>query len=269
MDNSILKYYIFALLFFYFGTYTLFAQEQVQVTYLHFNLAIKHVDIKEDYILYANELKSSFKKSHKEKQENKIFEEDSNNFFVYTPDKYKREFYTDFKTGKIKQLSSYENETTVANDKPPKLIWEISSETKEIGGYTVIMAETSFRGRDYEAWFAPSIPIPAGPWKLNGLPGLILEAADKDRDYSWHAVSIKELESEKELEIQDKNYTELSLKEALSLSIKEAEMEANIKSARQDSESMKILGFQTKTMSSKVEYARKEALERTFEWEED
>lgn len=269
METSILKYYFFGLLFFCIGNNILFAQKQVQVTYLHFNLAIKHVDIKEDYILYANELRSSFKKAYKEKQENKIFEEDSNNFFVYTPDKYKREFYTDFRTGIIKQLSSYENETTVANDNPPKLVWEISSETKEVGDYTVIKAETSFRGRDYEAWFAPNIPIPAGPWKLNGLPGLILEAADKDRDYSWHAVSIKELESEKELEIQDKNYTELSLKEALSLSIKEAEMEANIKSARQDSESMKILGFQTRTISTKVKHSRKEALERTFEWEEE
>ena len=60
--------------------------------------------------------------------------------------------------------------------------WEIKSETKTILGYQCQRAiSTVFRGRSYEAWFASKIPIPFGPWKANGLPGMILEFYDLDR----------------------------------------------------------------------------------------
>jgi len=42
-------------------------------------------------------------------------------------------------------------------------------------------AEGDFRGRHYIAWFSNKILIPDGPWKLCGLPGLILEAYDEKK----------------------------------------------------------------------------------------
>ncbi|MFK7747915.1 MAG: GLPGLI family protein [Kordia sp.] len=60
--------------------------------------------------------------------------------------------------------------------------WEIKSETKTILGYECQRATSKvFRGRNYEAWFASKIPIPFGPWKANGLPGIILELYDSDK----------------------------------------------------------------------------------------
>ena len=41
------------------------------------------------------------------------------------------------------------------------------------------------------AWFAPDIPIKRGPWRFNGLPGLILKLYDTDRFYTFEAVSLK------------------------------------------------------------------------------
>lgn len=73
--------------------------------------------------------------------------------------------------------------------------WKISQDEKMIGDIKCIKAICIFKGREYIAWYAPSIAISNGPWKLGGLPGLILEAYD--RDEQWHLVynSIKPIAS--------------------------------------------------------------------------
>ncbi|RNI29535.1 GLPGLI family protein [Rufibacter immobilis] len=64
----------------------------------------------------------------------------------------------------------------------PEISWKISNQSKEIGGIKAIKATTKFRGRNYTAWFSPEIAVPLGPWKLQGLPGLILEAHDDHKE---------------------------------------------------------------------------------------
>lgn len=65
--------------------------------------------------------------------------------------------------------------------------WEIGDSTKMVLGYECIEAAADYRGRIWIAWFSPEIPIQEGPWKLCGLPGLILEAYDTDRNYHFEA----------------------------------------------------------------------------------
>jgi len=71
----------------------------------------------------------------------------------------------------------------------PRMDWQFGKGEKIIAGFPCRQAFTAFRGREYEAWYAPSLPLPFGPWKLNGLPGLILEAQDKDQEvvFQFHA----------------------------------------------------------------------------------
>jgi GLPGLI family protein len=66
----------------------------------------------------------------------------------------------------------------VIDEKFSVLDWKIQAESRVIGGYTCQKATVHFKGRDYTAWFTPEIPFQAGPWKLQGLPGLILDASD-------------------------------------------------------------------------------------------
>lgn len=57
--------------------------------------------------------------------------------------------------------------------------WKIEEDYKNLLGYKVQKAIGEFRGRTWTVWFAPDIPVPFGPGKLYGLPGIILEAKDK------------------------------------------------------------------------------------------
>jgi len=64
------------------------------------------------------------------------------------------------------------------------LVWEITDEEKEINGYKVRKATTDSFELDPDdrfyydkaiAWFTTEIPIPVGPARYYGLPGLIIE----------------------------------------------------------------------------------------------
>jgi GLPGLI family protein len=74
----------------------------------------------------------------------------------------------------------------------PVINWNIGSDTKEILGISCQKATGRFKGRDYTVWFSSQIPYSNGPWKLGGLPGLILEAYDTKKEVAF---TLTELES--------------------------------------------------------------------------
>ncbi|MFC3199668.1 GLPGLI family protein [Parapedobacter deserti] len=76
----------------------------------------------------------------------------------------------------------------------PSIDWQIADESKDIGGYTAQKATGWFGGRHYTAWFTTDVPFQAGPWKLHGLPGLVLEAADSRGHVAFRYAGFETLE---------------------------------------------------------------------------
>ena len=63
--------------------------------------------------------------------------------------------------------------------KLPDTEWQLDEDTMSIGGYKCSKAIGKYAGRTWTVWYTEEIPTSAGPWKLRGLPGMILKAEDE------------------------------------------------------------------------------------------
>ena len=58
----------------------------------------------------------------------------------------------------------------------PYIVWTLSEDTMTVSGYLCQQATATFRGVEWHVWYTEEIPSSAGPWRLRGLPGMIVEA---------------------------------------------------------------------------------------------
>lgn len=102
-----------------------------------------------------------------------------------------REFlFRNIKDGKTMVYRKIAGDAYSYEEESAHPVWELTTETKEILGYTCQLASCNYRGRIWNVWFSPDIPINEGPWKLFGLPGLVLEANDAESHYSYKAIGL-------------------------------------------------------------------------------
>lgn len=83
----------------------------------------------------------------------------------------------DFEKGTLTELQEFAGKTYVIQDslKAPK--WKVLNQLKDIAGHICMKAETEdlVINQKIIAWFADDIPVSAGPERMYGLPGIILE----------------------------------------------------------------------------------------------
>ena len=88
-----------------------------------------------------------------------------------------------------------DGKTTVRDAIPPSIYetqearttidWTLTDNTVTIGGYLCKTATCQLHGRQWTVRYCEDIPTTAGPWKLCGLPGLIVEAVSDDGIHSF------------------------------------------------------------------------------------
>ena len=90
---------------------------------------------------------------------------------------------------------------TTAHELIPPLQYEVTEDTEaptwnmvegsnSVCGYLCQKANGEFRGRTWNVLYAEDIPTAAGPWKLQGLPGLITYAADDEGIHTFKLIGI-------------------------------------------------------------------------------
>ncbi len=73
----------------------------------------------------------------------------------------------------------------------PELDWQLEEGDSIVCGYPCGRASTTFHGRTWHVWYTLDIPYSNGPWKLFGLPGLILKATDSTGEFDFTAIAIE------------------------------------------------------------------------------
>jgi GLPGLI family protein len=132
-------------------------------------------------------------------------------------------------------------------EQPMKMKWKlVTQKDTVIFGYSCQMARISYAGRDWVAWYSPQIPVADGPYKFNGLPGLILNISDTRNQHCFTLNAIKKV-----------TYDQLILKSTrISVDITAEEY---IKAKRNDL--MRLYGsLQNGTITSSSEEAKAQAM---------
>jgi len=89
------------------------------------------------------------------------------------------------KENKLFTKEMFSFQSYIVEESAPVIDWKLSKDTINLSGLNCQKATATFEGKDWEVWYAPSVPFPGGPWKLSGLPGLIVEAHDTNKQVNF------------------------------------------------------------------------------------
>lgn len=97
-----------------------------------------------------------------------------------------------FPSGKMTVISPLAPNLYTYTETAYPLPWALSEETDTIAGYECHKATATYGGRDWTAWYTTEVPVPFGPWKLTGLPGLVVKATSDDGVHSFILTTLRQ-----------------------------------------------------------------------------
>lgn len=174
-------------------------------------------------------------------------------------------YFVNTNNNKLYKKDFVNNKNILVEENLPEIKWVINSSEKDtILGQMCNKAIGEFRGRVYTVWYAPNIPVRFGPWKIQGLPGLILKVKDNFNQINFNAVAI-----------QYKNKTDISYEllppKQISKTIGLKEY-INLIEKKELDELKKIMATMprdSKISNIKLNKDRKSKMEMLYEWEEN
>jgi GLPGLI family protein len=118
-------------------------------------------------LLYFNDKEAKYINSEQKSEESEGYSDRKSEYII------KRNFEKNTKTDIIEMLGK----VYIVEDSLITPNWKILNDIKDVAGHICMkaMVEDTIKKQKIVAWFAQDIPVSAGPERLYGLPGLILE----------------------------------------------------------------------------------------------
>lgn len=88
-------------------------------------------------------------------------------------------------------VTEYEGKNFIYTEPMVDKKWILQDGDTTVLGYSCKKATCTFRNRTWNVWYTLDIPISEGPWKLDGLPGMILKATDSKQQFAFDCISVK------------------------------------------------------------------------------
>ena len=99
--------------------------------------------------------------------------------------------YKNYPSGKLTHTEKICQDWFRYDEEMPKFDWELTDSVTTVLGYECRSAQCKFRGREWTVFYTEDIPLMDGPWKLHGLPGLIMKASDENGHYTFECIGIR------------------------------------------------------------------------------
>ncbi len=169
--------------------------------------------------------------------------------------------FTNLADGEVTLFDKFGEDNGFYTEPFNEMDWTIAEDsTTTVLGYDCILAESDYHGRHWKAWFAPEIPIPFGPWKLRGLPGLILKAT-ADGDFSFTATGLERTDRIISPMYLKEDYTKVDRLKALD----NAEYYANNAESITNAQGQRVKIYQLDDDGNRVEVPKYDGLKHNLE----
>lgn len=82
----------------------------------------------------------------------------------------------------------YTSQVIEYTEHTPAPAWTyVPGDTTSVMGYHRHAAKCNYGGREWKVYYTNDIPLPYGPWKLNGVKALVLKAEDSEHNFVFEA----------------------------------------------------------------------------------
>jgi len=127
-------------------------------------------------VLYFTAEASLYDESTLEKEAASIPQQKAEYFASYgkAPRPALKSLYIDFQKGNKVVLQEFMTREFRVESPLENNGWKLDPSRKKIGEFVCMKATMNLEGDTVTAWFAPEIPVPAGPAEYYGLPGVVL-----------------------------------------------------------------------------------------------
>ena len=133
------------------------------------------------------------------------FRENTEGYDCMTPDEFPHfraesycfvpEVWTNYPDGQVTVRDAIIPNIYETREERKPINWELIDDTLTVAGYLCKTATCQLHGREWTALYSEDIPTSAGPWKLCGLPGLILKAEADDGIHRFTLASLQRIVS--------------------------------------------------------------------------